>query len=725
MRGVHLSSAAGSRLRGLEFFAGLARPSLTLFDNHEGYVGGATLPVARGTTWQVRAGMFALRSRRDGAGGVVWHVDGRYAPDEHTKAAGEMAFADGAFSWRARLDLRRGPFDISGESLRLDRRSPLVQVGAQSGGRKLDAFSAVWQPSARLIAHLSYSRAANILLVRTRRTALSNSSLFAGVSYSLTPNSHLGVRFSQQGIETSAPVLSAPLRLDTRGVTLTHSIRFGGRWTNDFEAGFTATRESRAGAQFERGQNLRNELRRAWERWSASAYFSHTRDTPSLAGLVARNPDLLPSALRRAYEADPARFLVLNRELLPAILGGIRLPETRSLDAGLRVQRTLSRCSLSGDVRYSAGEIFARTQRSVLGTFNADVRLDAANSVRVSGARSFALNGAGGQSALTISYVHRFGAGGGFQFGRLFGLGRGQIAGRVFFDFDGDGRDDTDEPGVARMKVQLDGGRSVTTDESGRFRFSSVNPGEHTVALTSGDLGVLWRATTSTEQPVFLSAGQTINVGFGVTNHGFIAGQIFNDLYLKGPQNPANAPGVEKVRVNLRPLTTDSSGPLFTQTVDASGMYEFRNLAPGGYLLEVEPSTLPADFALPARTSWPVTIKALEGFYLDVPLVAQRAATGHVFIDKDGDGVYTPHHDEPAAGARLVAGKTETLTDQRGAFILRNLPAGKVEVSVYTPDGNKVAAASFELGVRPTLLTGVNIAVPFYGRGPIAAAQRQ
>jgi hypothetical protein len=729
MRGVHLSSATASRLRGLEFFAGLARPSLALFDNHEGYVGGALLPIARGASWRVRAGMYAMISRRDRierAGGIVLHADGRYAPDERTRVEGELAFANGAFSWRARLDLQRGPFVISGESLRLDRRSPLVQVGAQSGGRKLDALSVGWQPSARLGVHFSYSRAANVFLAGTRRAALSNSSLFAGINYNLTRDSRLSVRFSQQGIETSAVGLSAPLRLDTRGATLTHSMRFGGRWTNDFEGGFTSTRESSAGAQFERGQNLRDELRRTWERWSASAYFSYTRNTPSLAGLVARNPDLLPPLLRRAYEIDPARFLVLNGELLPSILGGVMLPETRSLDAGLRLQGTFSRYTISGDVRYSGGEVFARPQRNVLATFNADVRLDAANSVRVSGARSFALNGAGGQSALTISYVHRFGGGGGgFQFTRLFGLGRGQVAGRVFFDLNGDGRDDADEPGVPRMKIQMDGDRSVMTDERGRFRFPSVNPGEYAVALVSDELGVRWRASTSTSRSVFLSAGQTINVSFGITDHGFIAGRIFNDLYLTGQQSSANAPGVGDVRVSLRPLRADSNGLVYTQTIDASGTYEFRNLAPGSYVLEVDPATLPADFELPAQTSWPVTIKPMQGFYLDMPLVAQRAASGCVFIDKDGDGEYTSQHDEPAKGARVVAGKIEAFTDQQGSYILRNLPAGKVDVFVYTPDGNKIAATTFELGARPVLRSGINIAVSPYGHGPSAAARHQ
>ena len=162
MRGIHLTSTIDSRLRGLEFFAGQARSSLVLFDNKHGYIGGAIVPVARGTSWQLRAGLMAVSSRSHvdaRRGGLVWHADGRYFPDAHTNAEAEVAFASGAASWRIRVDLKRGAFNISGESLRFDRRSPLVQIGAPSGGRTLDAASVAWQPSARFAAQVSYSRA--------------------------------------------------------------------------------------------------------------------------------------------------------------------------------------------------------------------------------------------------------------------------------------------------------------------------------------------------------------------------------------------------------------------------------------------------------------------------------------------------------------------------------------------------------------------------------------
>lgn len=713
MRGLHLTSKPDSRLRGLEFFAGLARPSLAFFDKNAGYLGGALLPVAHGKSWQVRAGVLGFVAQRTLAGaksGLVEHVDACYTPGERTTAEAETDFANGAFSWRARLSLQHGAFDFNGESLRFDQRSPLIGVGAQSGGRKLDSLSVGWRPLARLDARVSYSRAANVLLDGSHRAALSNSDLFVSVNYELPRGSRLGLRFSQQEIETNASSLAAPLRLATRTAALTHSIRFGGRWSNDFEAGLTSSREVKAGEQIERGLSVRDELRHSWEHWSATAFANYTRGTPTLFSLILRNPDILPLPLRRAYDADPARFLTLNRDLISGLLNGIELPLTRSLDAGVRVQGAFSRYTLSGEARYGKSEISGRAKHDLITTAAAAVRLDEANSVQFSGSRSSSGGAAGDRSALTASYVHRFGggAGRGFQFSTLLGLDRGRIEGRVFFDLNGDGREDVGERGVAGMKVQLDGDRSVTTNEQGRFHFSALNPDDYNVALISGELGVRLRASTATEQHVPLSARQTAKLSFGVTDTGFVSGRIFNDLYAGGEQGSTNTPGVGGVRLSLRP--TGMTGAPLAQTVDASGIYEFRNLAPGSYTLEIDHMTLPVDFRLPAQTSWQITVEPLRGSYLDVPLYAQRSVSGVVFMDKDGDGKFDPNIDEPLAGARVVAGQSESPTDHQGAYILRNLPAGKMELIAYAhPRSSGVTTINF--AAEPAMLRAINLAI--------------
>jgi hypothetical protein len=145
--------------------------------------------------------------------------------------------------------------------------------------------------------------------------------------------------------------------------------------------------------------------------------------------------------------------------------------------------------------------------------------------------------------------------------------------------------------------------------------------------------------------------------------------------------------------------------------VDGSGAYEFHNVAPGDYTLELDLSTLPADFRVPEQTAWPVRVEPLQNFYLDLPLSAQRAISGVIFIDRDGDGQFDVTKDDPVEGVRVVAGNGETLTNRQGMYFLRNLPAGKVEVQVYSKSGERIGLKIIELSAAPAMLPAVHIAV--------------
>jgi SdrD B-like protein/putative type II/III system pilus formation protein len=711
MRGLHVVSAPDSRLSGIEFFAGFARPSLSLFDDNQGRVIGLVVPVAQRESWHVRAAFIKVSPQAGnklGSGGMVAQINGRYAPSKNIAAEGELAYANGGLSWRARLDLQRSNVNASAEIIRFDGRSPLITIGAQSGGRKTETFAFQWQVTARLNASVNYNHTAVAPPAAARRIALDRTTLATSLNFRMNQNSRLGFRLVQQQIETGLPAVSSRFRLETRTATISYNLRFNKSWSNHFEARLNSSRESRADTGTESGLSFREQLRFSYMGGSATGFVNYTRQNQSVAGLIVRNPGLLPPLLQRAFAADPALFLEKNRDSLDLLLPGVELPQARGLEAGVRLQKAFTRVDFTGDVRYSSSQVLERQQRNLVASMNLNLRLDAANSLQVSGSRSFAFNAPAGQTAFTVSYVHRFGAGlgGGLQFSRLLGLERGVIEGRVFNDLNGNGNDDPDEPGVAGMRVQIDGDRSATSNDLGRYRFQ-MNSGEYSVAFISEELGVRWRASTATEQRVSLSARQTVNVSFGVNNYGSVGGRVFNDL--SGEKTAGTFPGVAGVRVSLSPI--NAAGSPRTVAADGSGAYRFAYLAPGSYTLEIDRATLPADFQVPLQTSWVVNVAPLENFYMDLPLSAQRSISGVVFIDKDGDGKFDPDYDQPVEGARVIAGKTEVTSVKGGIYLLRNMPHGRIELRAFAPLGAESVISIIELGEGPSRQRGIHLAL--------------
>jgi hypothetical protein len=718
LRGPHFVSTPDSRWRGLEFFVGNARPHLTLFNQGEGRVAGAIMPIIQSSSLRVRSGLFFIAPvgpvNAASRGGIVLHTDARYTPDERTTVEGEAAYANGGFSWRAKLDLRRGAFNIYAEHSSLDRRSPMIAIGAQSGGHKTSAFSLQWQPSARFSALAAYNRTTTVPRDNSSRIQLNSAGFLFSTSFRPTPSANLSFSINQQAINAPASALAPfALNLQTRTAVIKYDQRINSSWANSVEARLILSREANTDAQMNRGLSLREQLRYAWKGGSITGFVNYRSNTPSLESLILRNPALLPVELRAAFVADPIRFLLANRDALPLLLNGINLPLTRNTEAGVRVQAAFRRLDVAGEAVYSIGKFKASEQRTLLTSFNANLRLDAANSVQVNAGRGFSSGGAPGQTSLTVGYVHRFGAGSGdgFQFSNLLGLNRGRIQGRVFEDLNGNGQEDSGESGIAGMTVRIDGSKSVVTNSRGEFNFGSLEPGDYDVALLSDDIGVKLRASRATLQHVALSARHTVNLSFGLTNSGFAMGRVFNDLLLKGEQAAGEAPGLSGVKLILYPAEAMANSKPFIQMVDGNGTYEFRNLAPGKYLLEIDTTTLPANFRLPVQTRWPVTVSPLQGFYMDLPFAAQRAISGIVYVDRNGDGKFDPQTDVVVEGARVVAGKAEAMSNRQGLFLLRNLPAGKIEVRAYPSTGKASGVIKIELGPDPILRHGVNLMV--------------
>jgi hypothetical protein len=72
------------------------------------------------------------------------------------------------------------------------------------------------------------------------------------------------------------------------------------------------------------------------------------------------------------------------------------------------------------------------------------------------------------------------------------------MSGRVFYDANRDGEQQSGEGGVAGVEVLLDGRYRAITDRDGRFEFPLVTTGRHQLTLTLESVPLPWGATGDT-----------------------------------------------------------------------------------------------------------------------------------------------------------------------------------------------------------------------------------
>lgn len=163
------------------------------------------------------------------------------------------------------------------------------------------------------------------------------------------------------------------------------------------------------------------------------------------------------------------------------------------------------------------------------------------------------------------------------------------IAGRKFHDLNGNGQEDTGEPGLAGWTIQLDRGAdgsieaTTTTDANGAFRFDDLFPGTYRVSEVGQDG---WVATVPAAQDVVLLAGGVFPfVTFGNFRLVSISGLKFEDRDGDGTR-AADEPGLANWTIFLdgNGNGTLDNGERSTLTA-ADGTFRFTGLGPGTYLV--------------------------------------------------------------------------------------------------------------------------------------------
>ncbi|WP_038141918.1 IPTL-CTERM sorting domain-containing protein [Thiothrix lacustris] len=330
------------------------------------------------------------------------------------------------------------------------------------------------------------------------------------------------------------------------------------------------------------------------------------------------------------------------------------------------------------------------------------------------------------------------------------GIEPGALGDRVWLDSNGNKLQDSGEPGVANVTVNLlDGSGAViatqTTDASGFYNFAAVLPGNYTVQFVAPAGMTLVTANQGSDDTIDSDPAADGNVAVtvvsGVGNQTVDAGivpaklgnYVWQDLNGDGKQD-ATELAVAGVTVKLldkdgKPIA-DLGGNAMTTTTDKDGKYQFIVL-PGEYRVGFElPEGVKATTvdqgaddaadsdADPATLMTSVVTLALgaEDITLDLGL-APAKLTGYVIEDLNADGKLDVG-ESSLAGVIITLSGTDsfgapvtatTTTDKDGLYSF-TVPAGtytlkETNPSDYFSSGSQPGTAAGAAGVNADELT--------------------
>ncbi|HBL28693.1 MAG TPA: hypothetical protein DD490_17800, partial [Acidobacteria bacterium] len=178
-----------------------------------------------------------------------------------------------------------------------------------------------------------------------------------------------------------------------------------------------------------------------------------------------------------------------------------------------------------------------------------------------------------------------------------------QFGDRVWFDYDANGIQDTGEPGISGVTLELRNSSgtllsTTVTGANGLYSFINLPPATYRVTIVAATLPAGSVATydldgvaTPRTTLVVLEADQSrTDVDFGERGNASLGDRVWLDANTNTLQDVGET-GLNGVTVQL--LTT-SGGLLGSVVTAGNGNYTFSNLLPGTYTVRVVSSTLPA-----------------------------------------------------------------------------------------------------------------------------------